>query len=363
MRARVVSIPVLTFLLLSATANFATAEHLVTAAGVESFVDVREAPAATAPKVGELKGSEHAMLLGSTGDWRKVRLDNGVVGYVNADGTQVAEGSDFAHGEEAFDGGDYTNALEIWTPLAEAGDARAQFGLGNLYFNGLGVEVDQLAATEWYLKAALQGYAPAQFNLGNAFKHGRGVPKDETLANQWWEKAADQGLAAAQYDLGLQYYFGVGVKENREIAKRWLARAARQGHPQALTLFDADAAPKNEQRASNGTEAREYQAELVAEGEPESWIARQPPAAFTIQILATRDSQSLRGFINRMEFQDPIAWFRFKKSGENWYGLIQGTYESRKQAQIAATSLESNSTAGTVWIRRFAEIHDAMATR
>ena len=38
-------------------------------------------------------------------------------------------------GSNAFKAGDYVMALQEWTPLAEAGDALAQFMLGVFYFN------------------------------------------------------------------------------------------------------------------------------------------------------------------------------------------------------------------------------------
>jgi TPR repeat protein len=44
---------------------------------------------------------------------------------------------------------------------AEAGDADAQYTLGELYRNGQGVEQDFKEALKWYQKAADQGYAAA----------------------------------------------------------------------------------------------------------------------------------------------------------------------------------------------------------
>ena len=38
--------------------------------------------------------------------------------------------ADFQKGLTAYDRGDYATALREWTPLAEQGDARAQFQIG-----------------------------------------------------------------------------------------------------------------------------------------------------------------------------------------------------------------------------------------
>ena len=43
---------------------------------------------------------------------------------------------DFQKGLDAAQTGDYATALQEWTPLAEAGDANAQYNLGLMYENG-----------------------------------------------------------------------------------------------------------------------------------------------------------------------------------------------------------------------------------
>jgi TPR repeat protein len=56
--------------------------------------------------------------------------------------------------------------LHEWRPLAEQGDADAQYRLGVLYANGYGVPKDYVQARQWYEKAAAQGNTIAQYNLG-----------------------------------------------------------------------------------------------------------------------------------------------------------------------------------------------------
>jgi hypothetical protein len=51
-------------------------------------------------------------------------------------------------GLAAYGRGDYATALQEWLPLAEQGDAVAQYNLGVMYANGWGVpENDAEAAT------------------------------------------------------------------------------------------------------------------------------------------------------------------------------------------------------------------------
>ena len=49
---------------------------------------------------------------------------------------------DFQKGYDAYQAGDFPAALKEFTPLAEAGDAYAQYNLGQVYRRGQGVLQD-----------------------------------------------------------------------------------------------------------------------------------------------------------------------------------------------------------------------------
>ena len=52
---------------------------------------------------------------------------------------------------------DYATAVRLIRPLAEQGNANAQYNLGVLYDNGLGVPQDRVRAYMWLNLAAMQG--------------------------------------------------------------------------------------------------------------------------------------------------------------------------------------------------------------
>ena len=74
--------------------------------------------------------------------------------------------ADYDEGFAAFERGDYETAFREWLPLAEAGNATAQYNLGLLYDKGQGVPQDDQEALRWWRKAAEQGLAKAQAALG-----------------------------------------------------------------------------------------------------------------------------------------------------------------------------------------------------
>ena len=98
--------------------------------------------------------------------------------------------ADFQAGLDAFDRDDYATALKEWRPLAEQGDADAQFNLGVMYDKGQGVPQDDAQARDWYLLAADQGHALAQAKLGLVYREGRGVLQDYVQAHMWYNLAA-----------------------------------------------------------------------------------------------------------------------------------------------------------------------------
>jgi TPR repeat protein len=147
--------------------------------------------------------------------------------------------ADFQAGMDANNRGDYATALREWRPLAEQGDALAQYNLGVLYRKGRGVPQDDVQARQWYEKAAAQGQAKAQYNLGTLFLNGGGVPKDYQQALRWFRMAADQGEAVAQTKIGIMYDDGQGVPHDVVQAHKWYNLAATNGDKPAAELRDA----------------------------------------------------------------------------------------------------------------------------
>jgi len=109
--------------------------------------------------------------------------------------------ADFAKGLNAYQMGDYATAFEEWIPLAEQGDASAQYNLGVMYRNGDDVNQDYDSAVNWYILAAEQGHDDAQFKLGLMYDMGIGVNRDISTAAMWYTLAAEQGNTSAQYRL------------------------------------------------------------------------------------------------------------------------------------------------------------------
>jgi hypothetical protein len=128
-------------------------------------------------------------------------------------------------GIEAYHLQNYAKALALWRPLADKGDAEAQYRLGTLYAEGKGVEQSDATAMTWFLRAAEQGNSLAQYNAGASYAAGLGVAKSDADAAKWFRRAADQGMPYAQINLGLMYASGHGVTQDYTEAMKWLQLA------------------------------------------------------------------------------------------------------------------------------------------
>ena len=120
--------------------------------------------------------------------------------------------------------------LEKIKSSALQGDVCAQFQLGTIYENGMGVHQDFHKAYQWYKKAALQRHVNAQFNLGLLYEKGKGIKQNYREAYEWYKLAAEGGNMHAQFHLGNFYTHGTGVEKDEKIAFNWYKRAAKQGH-------------------------------------------------------------------------------------------------------------------------------------
>jgi uncharacterized protein len=146
--------------------------------------------------------------------------------------TQVTA-QDYDKGLEAAQAGDFFTALSEWKPLAEQGDASAQYNLGLMYTNGDGVLKDYAEALKWYRLSAEQGNDAAQTNLGAMYSKGDGILKDYAEAVRLWRLAAEQGNNDAQSNLGAMYQFGSGVLQDNLMAHMWYNIASANGNEKA----------------------------------------------------------------------------------------------------------------------------------
>ena len=173
--------------------------------------------------------------------------------------------ADLKAGLDAFQRDDYATALKELRPLAEQGNAEAQYYLGRIYSGGFGVTQDYAEAMKWYRLAAEQGDAAAQFFLGVIYEFGWGVSQDYTEAVKWYRLAAEQGDSNGQGTLGLMYDQGLGVSQDYVQALMWFILATERASGRN---FDALVSSRNDVEAKMTPEQIAEAQRLAREWKP-----------------------------------------------------------------------------------------------
>jgi hypothetical protein len=180
-------------------------------------------------------------------------------------------------GIEAWQRADYSAAVAIWRPLAEAGDADAQFNLGQAYRLGRGVPINLALAKGWFERAATSGHLDAETTLGLLlFQNG-----DQAQGLKWLKQAAEKGEPRALLVYGTALYNGDGVTQNRLLGYAYVSRAAAQGLVPAkdtLAQLDELMPPSDRQKAAALAAAIPKGAQPATKREKPPRLAQVKPA-------------------------------------------------------------------------------------
>lgn len=184
--------------------------------------------------------------------------------------------ADLAKGRDAYRRGDYARAYWELMPAAQAGNAEAEYLIGEMSASGHGMPRSYAVAARWYALAAKGGYEPAfmtlgllylygagddgdptaiaadpsqaapyirqaadsgdknaQALMGELYLKGEGVPPDPLQAHQYIIEAAARGVVGAQFNAGLMSLRGTGTEQDPVEAYKWFSLAAAEQYPGA----------------------------------------------------------------------------------------------------------------------------------
>lgn len=140
------------------------------------------------------------------------------------------------------------SGIDALRTAASAGDAEAQYRLGQAYLLGKGVTQDADVAIMWYRRAYGQGHGPAGDELGFAlFSHG-----ERKAAMPFIERSAARGDPRAFYILGTAHFNGDLATRDWPLAYAQTVRAAEAGLAAAkanLAMMDQYLLPADRAKA------------------------------------------------------------------------------------------------------------------
>ena len=142
---------------------------------------------------------------------------------------QISYSNEFEKGMFALEMEDYERALYYLSFDAVQNNPKAQYNLGLMYKNGIGVKKDLNEALSWFILASENGHMLAKYALGLSYYHGKGTNVNYYKALNIFLDASYMGHPASQINVGNIYYFGHGVSKNYPRAHMWWSIAKDKG--------------------------------------------------------------------------------------------------------------------------------------
>jgi hypothetical protein len=268
-------------------------------------------------------------------------------------------------GIDAWQQADYTKAVSIWRPLAEAGDADAAFNLGQAYRLGRGVPLNLGTAQTWLQRAAEKDHLDAQTTLG-LLLFGNG---NQAEGARWLKQAAEKGDARAMLIFGTALFNGDGVTQDQVLGYAYVSRAAAQGlEPAKSTLEQMNSVMSVEdrkkgvaiamQKAKTQAKTAPKPAKVAQAAKPAAPkpaaakpMERSPSAvatsgAWRIQLGAFSQRSSAEALFRKLAGSSPLAGHQMVLVPAGSVTRLQvGPFESKAAASSACASLSAKGQA------------------
>ncbi len=152
-----------------------------------------------------------------------MRLFRGLIVVLLLHLSLVINAATLDEGLSALNAGNHKKSLKLLLPLANKGNAKAQYYVANMYVEGKGVATNILTALKWYKVAAKQGHSASMFMLGSIYFEGKGVTVDQSEAYKWFYLAKTFGDSRGG---NLQAALARGMTDNqinqaKQMADTW----------------------------------------------------------------------------------------------------------------------------------------------
>ena len=169
---------------------------------------------------------------------------------------------------------------------------------------------------------------------------------DPAEAVKIWTQLANAGNSVAQYNLANHYLAGKGVQKNESIAEQWLRDATHSGLIQAyVNLNEKGVTP-----AKGVT--------LSFNVSPLSWLEKQEPNKYTIQVASSRNEKSIKKSFEDNNVKGKGGYYHYIRDGVDRYALIYGSYKTVAAANVAMKKLPENLRKKTPWVRKIKSLQN-----
>ena len=134
---------------------------------------------------------------------------------------------------------DFEKSLIWYVKAASCGDVFAMVNVGLMYLNGVGTAVDVQKCLKWLNLASNRNSHEALFNLGLLYELGKYVSQDSNKAFEYFTRAVNLGDVKSMYMLSIYYLEGITISADISYGIELLKKAADNGNVDAMNSLGA----------------------------------------------------------------------------------------------------------------------------
>lgn len=262
----------------------------------------------------------------------------------------------------SYDRADYSTSLQIWLPLAQEGDVKAQNYVGEIYEKGVGGAPQYKQAAEWYLKAAEAGLSAAQVNLGALYERGLGVEASKEKAAFWYRKASGLDTANVEFIPGLRDEEVKQLRQQKDAAESDRNSLRREFEKLRRQLDDTQRQLKNQSKKSSSLSdelQKTKQQQASAPAPAASNEARSLALAAELEAQRANEAK-LKAAIASLEKQSSELVSQLEASTSSKDQQLAATHEEMTKLRQA---LEAQQETAQAEKERVQELAGALAAR
>lgn len=148
-------------------------------------------------------------------------------------------------------------------------------------------------------------------------------------------------------------------KEDQEIALTPAMPSAPPPATEPNALDEAQAAEAADAAAQPAASA--VGATSGALTHRETWLLQQPETSFSLQLLGSRNEQSIAGYVRQHQLDEQqAAYYRGLYQGGVWYVLMYGIYPSKEAAVAGRDALPARVRKAKPWPRQLKSVHESI---
>ena len=149
-----------------------------------------------------------------------------------------------------FHARDTTNAVKYWQMAATNKNieylveselqtlGQVYYNLGHLYYNGEGVNQDEVTGINYFKEAARYGHAYANYYMGILYREGTvHTPQNDKISRDYIKTSAINGYAEGEALYGDYCLFGIGMERDSIQSVNWYRKAYQDGYTQTAYVL------------------------------------------------------------------------------------------------------------------------------